>query len=94
MKEAFLVDRAVKEPLIAEIPKEIHRVVLHEKVLGKGSGEISDLISEQIHCLIGRVMVNDGAQFAMKQCEKGVILLEDLEKNFRIFFAECTVLEL
>ena len=94
LQETLLVDGTVEEALIAEVPEEIHGVVLDEKVLGEGASEISDLISEQIHGLIGRVMVYDSTQLAMEQCEKGVILLEHLVQDFAIFFAERAVLEL
>ena len=94
LQETLLVDGTIEEALIAEVPEEIHGVVLDEKVLGEGASEISDLISEQIHGLIGCVMVYDSAQLAMEQCEKGVILLEHLVQDFAIFFAERAVLEL
>ena len=94
LQETLLVDGTIEEALIAEVPEEIHGVVLDEKVLGEGASEISDLISEQIHGLIGRVMVYDSPQLAMEQCEKGVILLEHLVQDFAIFFAERAVLEL
>ena len=94
LQETLLVNGTVEEALIAEVPEEIHGVVFDEEVLGEGTGEISDLIPEQVHCLIGRVVVYDSPKLAMEQSEKGVILLEDLMQNFAIFFAERAVLEL
>ena len=39
-------------------------------------------------------MVNDRSQFTMEQSQEGVVLLQHLEKDFRIFFAEVAILEL
>ena len=46
LKKALLVNRAVEKALIAQIPKEVHCVIAHKKVLREGASEVSDLVSE------------------------------------------------
>ena len=46
LKKAFLVNWTVKEALVAQIPKEVHRVVFSEEVFAKVSGEVSQLVAE------------------------------------------------
>ena len=67
LQETFLVDRAVKEALIAEIPEEICRIVLEEEVFGEVAREVCQLVTEQRHRLVGRVMIYRLPQFSMKQ---------------------------
>ena len=58
LQETFLVDWAVKEALVAEIPEKVHRVILREEILREVPGEVRDLVLEEAHCLIRSVVVD------------------------------------
>ena len=94
LEEAFLVDGAIEEPLVAQVPKEVHRVILREKVLGEISCEVSHLITPEAHCLVRCMVINDGTQSTVEKCHEGVVLLENLTQNAGIFLSEIAVLEL
>jgi hypothetical protein len=78
LKETFLVDWAVEEALVAEVPEEIHCVILGEEVLGEVSCEVCHLVTPQPHCLVRSVMIDYCSKLSVEQSEKGVVLLEDL----------------
>jgi len=46
LQETFLVNRAVEEALIAQVPEEVHRVVFSEEILRERSREVGDLVSK------------------------------------------------
>ena len=58
LQETFLVDWAVKEALVAEIPEKVHRVILREEILREVPGEVRDLVLEEAHSLIRSVVVD------------------------------------
>ena len=46
LQEAFLVNWAVKKALVAQVPKEVHRVIFSEEVLGEGPSKVCYLVTE------------------------------------------------
>ena len=46
LQETFLVNRAVEEALIAQVPEEVHRVVFSEEVFRERSRKVRDLVSK------------------------------------------------
>jgi len=93
LQETLLVDRAVEKALIGEIPEEVRSEILDEEVLGEVPCEVSELVSEQIHGLVLDVPVDGLTQLAVEEDKEGVVLLEHLEQNARVLFAESAVLE-
>lgn len=67
LKETFLIYRAIEEALIAKIPEEVHGIVLLEEELREGTRKVSDLITEQLHCLFFCMVINDCSQFAVEK---------------------------
>jgi len=94
LKETFLVDRAVEEALVAEVPEEIHCVILGEEVFGEVPCEVRHLVTQQPHCLVLSVMIDYCAKLSVEQSEEGVVLLEDLVQNAGVFLSKRTILEL
>ena len=78
LEETFLVNGAVEEALVAEVPEEIHCVILGEEILGEVPCEVRHLIAPQPHCLVLSVMIDYCSKFSVEQSEEGVVLLEDL----------------
>ena len=67
LKKTLFVDGTVEKALVAEIPEEVHGVVAHEKVFGERASEVSDLVSEEIHGLVGGMVVDYSAQLSMEE---------------------------
>ena len=94
LQERLLVNWTVKEALVAQIPKEIGRVVLQEEVLLEIASKVCHLISEEVHGLLLSVVIHCHAQLAMEECQEAVVLLQHLVKDLGVFLSEITVLEL
>ena len=93
LQETLLVDRAVEEALVAQVPEEVGREVLHEEVLAEVAREVRQLVPEQVHALVLNVLVDGRPQLAVEQDQEGVVLLEHLEQNAGVLLAELAVLE-
>ena len=93
LQKALFVDWAVEEALVAEVPEEVGGEVLDEEVLAEVAGEVCQLVSEQVHAFVLRMLVDRRSQLAVEQRQEGVVLLEHLEQNAGVFLAELAVLE-
>ena len=93
LQKALLVDWAVEEALVAEVPEEVGSEVLDEEVLAEVAGEVCQLVSEQVHAFVLRMLVDRRSQLAVEKRQEGVVLLEHLEQNAGVFLAELAVLE-